>query len=93
MIQVCSRCGTRWNVRDRQRVWCPRCNGTLLAPSAPRTAVGVERPSDRAGGAPERGRNARRGCPPGYRWIAVRPGAAAAARRRDATWAPPRAMR
>ena len=35
MIQVCSRCGTRWNVRDRQRVWCPRCNGTLLAPSAP----------------------------------------------------------
>ena len=34
VIQVCSRCGTRWNVRDRQRVWCPRCNGTLLAPSA-----------------------------------------------------------
>ncbi|MGC2677525.1 MAG: hypothetical protein WA415_16275, partial [Mycobacterium sp.] len=33
MIQVCSQCGTRWNVRERQRVWCPRCNGTLLAPS------------------------------------------------------------
>ena len=32
MIQVCSQCGTRWNVRDRQRVWCPRCRGTLLAP-------------------------------------------------------------
>ncbi|WP_224187300.1 hypothetical protein, partial [Mycobacterium avium] len=25
MIQVCSQCGTRWNVRDRQREWCPRC--------------------------------------------------------------------
>ena len=35
MIQVCSQCGTRWNVRDRQRVWCPRCHGTLLAPSGP----------------------------------------------------------
>ncbi len=32
MIQVCSQCGTRWNVRDRQRVWCPRCNGALMAP-------------------------------------------------------------
>ncbi|WP_238602279.1 hypothetical protein, partial [Mycobacterium avium] len=27
MIQVCSQCGTRWNVRDRQREWCPRCRG------------------------------------------------------------------
>lgn len=35
MIQVCSRCGTRWNVRDRQRAWCPRCHGTLLAPASP----------------------------------------------------------
>lgn len=34
MIQVCSRCGTRWNVRDQQRSWCPRCQGQLLAPSA-----------------------------------------------------------
>ena len=34
MIQVCSQCGTRWNVRDKQRSWCPRCNGTLLAPAA-----------------------------------------------------------
>ena len=40
MIQVCSACGTRWNVRDRRRVWCPRCHGTLLAPSAP--APGAE---------------------------------------------------
>ena len=52
MIQVCSRCGTRWNVRDRQRVWCPRCNGTLLAPSAPPPPCGVERTSDRTGRAP-----------------------------------------
>ena len=33
VIQVCSQCGTRWNVRDRQRTWCPRCHGTLLAPA------------------------------------------------------------
>jgi hypothetical protein len=51
MIQVCSQCGTRWNVRDRERAWCPRCHGTLLAPAAPQL-------------------------PPGYRWIAMRPGAA-----------------
>ncbi|MGB3895235.1 MAG: DUF4328 domain-containing protein, partial [Mycolicibacter sinensis] len=35
MIQVCSRCGTRWNVRDRRRAWCPRCNGALWAPLTP----------------------------------------------------------
>src|SRR5271154_4577693 len=34
MIQVCSQCGTRWNVRDRQREWCPRCRGRLAAPSS-----------------------------------------------------------
>ena len=33
MIQVCSGCGTRWNVRDKQRMWCPRCQAALLAPS------------------------------------------------------------
>ncbi|KAB7761001.1 membrane protein [Mycolicibacterium mucogenicum DSM 44124] len=38
MIQVCSRCSTRWNVRDRQRQWCPRCRGPLLAPDAPTPA-------------------------------------------------------
>ena len=73
MIQVCSACGTRWNVRDRRRVWCPRCNGTLLAPSAPapdpewgaRPSASPLRPS--AGPTPPR-------LPPGYRWIAVRPG-------------------
>ena len=40
MIQVCSRCSTRWNVRDRQRQWCPRCRGPLLAPVAPEPAAG-----------------------------------------------------
>jgi len=77
MIQVCSACGTRWNVRDRRRVWCPRCNGTLLAPSGP--APGAEwsaRPAGPQGG-PPRGR----ALPPGYRWIAVRPGAAPPPRR------------
>nr|ABP43621.1 conserved hypothetical protein [Mycolicibacterium gilvum PYR-GCK] len=62
MIQVCSQCGTRWNVRDRQRVWCPRCRGTLLAPSGPAPAQGWDqRPAARP--------------PAGYRWVAVRPGA------------------
>ncbi|MGV0792066.1 DUF4328 domain-containing protein [Mycolicibacterium sp. XJ1819] len=69
MIQVCSSCGTRWNVRDRRRVWCPRCNGTLLAPSS-------EAPDSpwRAGAPATAGRTPAR-LPPGYRWIAVRPGA------------------
>ncbi|MBO0679806.1 DUF4328 domain-containing protein [Mycolicibacterium sp. S2-37] len=72
MIQVCSRCGTRWNVRDRQREWCPRCQGALLAPSgyapasewSPRSVT----PGPGPQGAPPR-------LPAGYRWIAVRPGA------------------
>ena len=75
MIQVCSQCGTRWNVRDRQREWCPRCRGRLLAPSSetpdvdPRWAAGP-RPTS-----PPR-------LPPGYRWIAVRPGPPPPPRRR-----------
>ena len=83
MIQVCSQCGTRWNVRDRQRVWCPRCNGTLLAPSGP--VPGSEwsgrspaSPARRSLGTPP----PTRALPPGYRWIAVRPGAAPPPRRR-----------
>jgi hypothetical protein len=80
MIQVCAQCGTRWNVRDRQRVWCPRCHGTLLAPSAPapdsqwsaRPTASPLRPSGQR--TPPR-------LPPGYRWIAVRPGAAPTPRR------------
>lgn len=81
MIQVCSQCGTRWNVRDRQRVWCPRCRGTLLAPST--EAPGADpRWSARSASQPAvRPRTAPR-LPPGYRWIAVRPGAPPPARRR-----------
>jgi hypothetical protein len=81
MIQVCSQCGTRWNVRDRRRVWCPRCHGTLLAPSGPEPgAEWSARPagspvgSGGLGSQPSGGRTPPR--PPGYRWIAVRPGAA-----------------
>lgn len=71
MIQVCSQCGTRWNVRDRQRAWCPRCRGTLLAPAAqPAPPPQPVRP-------PGPGR-----LPAGYRWIAVRPGAPPPPRRR-----------
>jgi uncharacterized protein DUF4328 len=93
MIQVCSRCGTRWNVRDRQRVWCPRCNGTLLAPStsappsapsqwsAPPTA-----PAIRPGGHGEQKGLQR--LPAGYRWVAVRPGAAPPPRRRPRNFGP-----
>lgn len=84
MIQVCSRCGTRWNVRDRQREWCPRCRGPLLAPSTDAP------PTDRRWGRPARtqfgttgglGQPAP-GLPSGYRWIAVRPGVAPVPRRR-----------
>ncbi|WP_406813596.1 DUF4328 domain-containing protein [Mycobacterium sp. M23085] len=86
MIQVCSQCGTRWNVRDRQREWCPRCRGSLMAPAPdapppdPRWgAPGVPSPS-RPASAPAWQRTPPR-LPPGYRWIAVRPGAAPPARR------------
>ncbi len=76
MIQVCSQCGTRWNVRDKQRSWCPRCNGTLLAPEAtapsPPAGPNAWRPGPRSG--PR--------LPPGYRWIAVRPGPPPPPRRR-----------
>ena len=89
MIQVCSACGTRWNVRDRRRVWCPRCHGTLLAPSGP--ALGAEwsaRPtapslgSGGLGSPPSGGGHTPARLPTGYRWIAVRPGAAPPSRRR-----------
>ncbi|WP_197379174.1 DUF4328 domain-containing protein [Mycolicibacterium mengxianglii] len=78
MIQVCSVCGTRWNVRDKQRQWCPRCQGALLAPSAGEQvaapASGWHRsPGAAAGPHP---------LPSGYRWIAVRPGAAPSQQRR-----------
>lgn len=72
MIQVCGQCGTRWNVRDRQRVWCPRCHGTLLAPTSG-TSESVRPPVP--------GRASPQGLPPGYRWIAVRPGSAPPPRR------------
>ncbi len=90
MIQMCSRCGTRWNVRDRQRVWCPRCNGALLAPSVPAAPSPPVAPSEWSARptapavrpAGQGGQNGTTRLPPGYRWIAVRPGAAPPARRR-----------
>lgn len=69
MIQVCSQCGTRWNVRDRQRSWCPRCGGGLLAPSAP------ESPWAGQPHQPQQPQRPPARLAPGYRWIAVRPGA------------------
>src|SRR6478735_5514379 len=83
MIQVCSRCGTRWNVRDRQRVWCPRCNGTLLAPSvtAPAAAAPLDqRWAPQQSAMPQSQRPAPK-LPAGYRWIAVRPGSGPPPRR------------
>jgi hypothetical protein len=89
MIQVCSTCGTRWNVRDRRRVWCPRCNGTLLAPSTPQPGSEWSPSATALPGRPASGPGSRGGhpvagrpLPPGYRWIAVRPGAAPQRRRR-----------
>jgi Domain of unknown function (DUF4328) len=79
MIQVCSRCGTRWNVRDRRRQWCPRCHGALMPPHFT--------PAQSQWSAPASGNHAAaptRSVPPlpsGYRWIAVRPGAAPPPRR------------
>ncbi|WP_343574712.1 DUF4328 domain-containing protein [Mycobacterium sp.] len=77
MIQVCSQCGTRWNVRDKQRSWCPRCNGTLLASEA----TAPSRPPGPGAGWNIGPHNAPR-LPPGYRWIAVRPGPPPPPRRR-----------
>ncbi|MHA7648843.1 DUF4328 domain-containing protein [Mycobacterium sp. ML4] len=78
MIQVCSQCGTRWNVRERQRTWCPRCRGALMAP-LPDTPPGDPRWSGQAAlqrpAGPAVTRTPPR-LPPGFRWIAVRPGAA-----------------
>jgi hypothetical protein len=82
VIQVCSQCGTRWNVRDRQRAWCPRCNGALMAPVGPpdpRWSPGAAgqapaRPPGPQGGGPR--------LPSGFRWIAVRPGPPPPQRRR-----------
>jgi hypothetical protein len=75
VIQVCSQCGTRWNVRDRQREWCPRCRGRLLAPASETPDV-----DPRWGAAPRPTSPPR--LPPGYRWIAVRPGPPPPPRRR-----------
>src|ERR1700752_3078216 len=81
MIQVCSRCGTRWNVRDKQRAWGPLCNGALLAPSgSPPHSEWSARPS--APPVRPSGQNVPPRLPQGYRWIAVRPGAAPPPRRR-----------
>jgi hypothetical protein len=77
MIQVCSQCGTRWNVRDKQRSWCPRCNGTLLAPSE---TAAPPAPATGSGWGP--GPRTAPRLPPGYRWIAVRPGPPPRPRRR-----------
>ncbi len=69
MIQVCSQCGTRWNVRDRQRVWCPRCRGALLAPgsAAPAPEWGRRQPAPAS-------QRPTPGLPAGFKWVAVRPG-------------------
>jgi len=87
MIQVCSRCGTRWNVRDQQRGWCPRCNGALLAPTTapvgpPAPGPGPNGPnSSGPAGRPPVGRPGQKRAA-GFRWIAVRPGPPPAPRRR-----------
>ncbi|MGH3562381.1 MAG: DUF4328 domain-containing protein [Mycobacterium sp.] len=84
MIQVCSRCGTRWNVHERRRTWCPRCNGALWAPLA--YAQEAELQWSRGGAAPPpaagTGQRPAPRLAPGYRWIAVRPGPPPPPRRR-----------
>ena len=73
MIQVCSQCGTRWNVRERRREWCPRCHGALMAPMADAPAPDW---STRGGQGARGWQRTPPRLPPGFRWIAVRPGAA-----------------
>jgi hypothetical protein len=84
MIQVCSRCGTRWNVRDRRREWCPRCHGALLAPStdAPPSVWGAPGHDHRVVPAHSAAHGSLPRLPAGYRWIAVRPGSGPPRRRR-----------
>ncbi|MGO9383192.1 MAG: DUF4328 domain-containing protein [Mycobacterium sp.] len=85
MIQVCSQCGTRWNVRERRRDWCPRCRGALMAPLA--DVLSADSRWSTHGGPPPARPPAPAGwqrtpprLPLGFRWIAVRPGAAPPAR-------------
>lgn len=69
-------------MRDRQRAWCPRCNGALLAPSNPpdprwdprAVTHPPTRPPTQQGNTPR--------LPSGFRWIAVRPGPPPPPRRR-----------
>nr|WP_235892794.1 DUF4328 domain-containing protein [Mycolicibacterium hodleri] len=65
-------------MRDRQRVWCPRCQGSLLAPLAEPEPQWSGTSS--TGAQPGAAGTATR-LPSGYRWIAVRPGAAPPPRR------------
>jgi hypothetical protein len=84
VIQVCSQCGTRWNVREKRREWCPRCRGALMAPLADVPAADPRWSTHAAPSAPPRPPAWQRTpprLPPGFRWIAVRPGAAPRARR------------
>ena len=84
MIQVCSGCGTRWNVRDKQRMWCPRCQAALLAPSPEQAGS-----DPRWGGSPAAvASRANPQLPRGYRWIAVRPGSGPTQRRRPRVLSP-----
>jgi Domain of unknown function (DUF4328) len=93
VIQVCSQCGTRWNVREKRREWCPRCRGALMAPlpsapgADPRWSPSAGQPTAAAPTVtrPAGPSNWQRTPPrllPGFRWIAVRPGAAPPPRRR-----------
>ncbi|MFH5211105.1 DUF4328 domain-containing protein [Antrihabitans sp. NCIMB 15449] len=43
VIQVCARCGTRWQVQQSPAQWCPRCRGVLSAPMAAASAPAQQR--------------------------------------------------
>lgn len=68
-------------MRDRQRAWCPRCRGQLLAPAEAPPPHAANRPPNHAGGYPSRQAGASR-LGSGFRWIAVRPGPPPPPRRR-----------
>ncbi|CAJ1505865.1 DUF4328 domain-containing protein [[Mycobacterium] kokjensenii] len=68
-------------MRDRQRAWCPHCNGALWAPLTPEQEAELQRSASGPPAAGPAAPPAAGGPPPaqprsgpGYRWIAVRPG-------------------
>jgi hypothetical protein len=75
-------------VRDRQRSWCPRCNGSLLAPTGSAPAAGADKSWAPQHTALSGTTQSPPRLPSGYRWIAVRPGSGPPPRRKKVSLGP-----